>query len=102
MVPGRVQTGPGVGLQGKAGAGRGSEAAGKDSAASENEGAAGEAEDTLTGEGATETTGLEKVEPGGWGGRKLLMEDAGAAGGSPDDWGPDKQEAGVLETWAGM
>lgn len=98
-----MQTGPGVELQEKAGAGRGSEAAGKDSAASENEGAAGEAKDMLAaGEGATETTGLEKVEPGGWGGRKELMEDTGAAGRSPDDWGTDKQQAGVLETWAGM
>lgn len=90
----KVGTGKGLGT------GRGSAAAGKDSAPSENEGAAGEAEDTLmAGDGATDTAGWEKVEPGGWGGTKELMDDNGAAGGSPAGWGTDRWQAGGV--WAG-
>jgi len=79
-------------VQGKIETGGGSELPGKDSTASEKEGAAGEAVDILaTGRGVAEAVGMEKVEPGGWGGGgKELMDDMGAAGGSTADWGTDR------------
>lgn len=68
-------------MQEKVETGTRSEVAGKESAALEKEGAAGEAADR----GVAEGVGMERVEPGGWGGGKELMDDMGAGGGSPAD-----------------
>lgn len=80
----QTDTGAELAAQEKVDMDTGSELAGKDRVASEKEGAAGEAVDILAAErGAAEAAGMEKVGPGGWGGGKELMEDIGAAGGSP-------------------
>lgn len=64
----------------------GPELAGKDRLASEKEGTTGEAADIFEAErGVAEAAGIEKFDPGGRGGGKELMEDIGAASGSPTD-----------------
>lgn len=77
--------------------------AGKDGAASEKEGAAGEVVDMLAADrGVAETVGMEKVGPVGRGGGKELMEDMGAAGGSPAEGETDGWGTGRLDTGLGM
>ena len=76
-----------LGVQEKVETGIASEMAGKDSAASEKDGPAGEAVDMLAADrGGAEVGRIEKVEPGGWGGGKQLIEGMGAAGGIPAEW----------------
>lgn len=102
LGPDTEWTGMGVelGVQEKVETGIASEMAGKDSAASEKDGA-GEAVDMLAADrGVAEAGGIEKVEPGGWGGGKQLM---GAVGEIPAEWETeDRWDTGMLETWAGM